>query len=140
MATPIRINPLDLETDVAVGVDLPMIASTGTTFQLNYTTLDQASANARNLLLTDKGERVMLPEFGCDLRKSLFENITPGLLTKMESKIRESFGYWLPYILINKLDLVSQQSENTIALTMVISLRGNSFDTRSIQLTLSVNG
>jgi len=139
VATPIRINPIDLELDVAVGIDLPMIGSTGTTLKLNYTTLDQASANARNLLLTDRGERLMHPEFGCDLRKSLFEQVTPSLLTKMDSRIREAFAYWLPYIAINKLELIPQDS-NTVGLTLVISLKGNMFDTRSIILTLSVDG
>lgn len=140
MAKVIRINPIDLELDVAVGVDLPVIGSVGTTFKLNYTTLDQASANARNLLLTDRGERVMLPEFGCDLRKSLFETLTPSLVTTLEARIRESFAYWLPYVAINQLTLTPDPTKNLLGIVMIISLKGNLLDTRSIELTLSVNG
>jgi len=140
MATPIRIDPLDLEADVAIGIDLPMIDSVGTRFRLNYTSMDQVSANARNLLLTNRGERLMLPDFGCDLRKSLFQQLTATLVSETEQKIRESFAYWLPHVVINELTLTPSYDQNQLSLRMIVSLAGNKFDTRSIELTLKTNG
>lgn len=137
MAIEIKIHPLDFEPDVAVGIDLPMIAGVGAAFKMNYTTLDQAVANAKNLLLTDRGERIMQPDFGCDLKKTLFENITEELTVTMENVIRESFDYWLPYIFINKLTITPYQDVNRVNILMEISLEGNKFDTRSIQLELT---
>jgi phage baseplate assembly protein W len=133
MAVEIRINPLDFEPDIAIGVDLPMIAG-GAAFQLNYTTLDQAVANAKNLLLTNRGERIMQPDFGCDLASTLFENITNDLVDVVDDKIRSSFDYWLPYIFINDLTIDPDEDANTIKINLTISLEGNQFDTRSIQL------
>lgn len=140
MATPIQINPIDFDIDVAVGVDLPMIDGSGTRFKLNYTSLDQTSANARNLLLTNKGERVMLPDFGCDLYKILFDNLSPNLVSKAEASIQESFSKWLPHVEIHQLQLTPNYDSNQLNLKMAIGLRGNRFDTRSIELTLSTNG
>lgn len=137
MAIEIKIHPLDFEPDVAVGIDLPMIAGVGAAFKMNYTTLDQAVANAKNLLLTDRGERIMQPDFGCDLKRTLFENITEELTVTMENVIRESFDYWLPYIFINKLTITPYEDKNRINILMEISLEGNKFDTRSIQLELT---
>jgi len=137
MAIEIKIHPLDFEPDVAVGIDLPMISGAGASFKMNYTTLDQAVANAKNLLLTDRGERIMQPDFGCDLKKTLFENITEELTVTMENVIRESFDYWLPYIFINKLNITPYQDTNRVNILMEISLEGNKFDTRSIQLELT---
>jgi phage baseplate assembly protein W len=137
MAIEIKLHPLDFEPDVAIGVDLPMISGVGAAFKMNYTTLDQAVANAKNLLLTNRGERIMQPDFGCDLRKSLFENVTEELTVTLENTIRESFDYWLPYIFINKLVVTPYPDQNKITLLMEISLEGNQFDTRSIQLELT---
>lgn len=140
MATPIQINPIDFDVDVAVGVDLPMIDGNGTRFKLNYTSLDQTSANARNLLLTNKGERMMLPDFGCDLYKLLFDNINSALITKAESNIQEGFAKWLPHVEIHQLQLIPDPDNNQLGLKMAIGLKGNRLDTRSIELTLSSNG
>lgn len=134
MAIEIKLHPLDFEPDIAIGIDLPMMAGTGAAFKLNYTTLDQAVANAKNLLLTNRGERIMQPDFGCDLRNTLFENITEDLITKLEDRIKSNFDYWLPYIFINELSIVPSEDQNRIYVSLTISLEGNKFDTRSIQL------
>lgn len=139
MAIEIKIHPLDFETDVAIGLDLPLVAEVGSGFKQNYTTLDQAVANAKNLLLTNKGERIMQPEFGCNLRAIIFENITPNLTSTIETTIRESFEYWLSYVFINSLSVEGLIDKNKITISMVISLQGNQFDTRSIQLEILTN-
>lgn len=139
MAIEIKVHPLDFEPNVAIGIDLPMMAGAGAAFKLNYTTLDQAVANAKNLLLTNKGERIMQPEFGCDLQNYIFENITEQTVTDIENTIRSSFEYWLPYIFINELLVVPNEDSNRINITLSISLEGNKFDTRSIQLEILVN-
>lgn len=139
MAIQIRIHPLDFQPDVAIGLDLPIMQSSGAGFKLNYTTLDQAVANAKNLLLTNKGERIMQPDFGCDLRNTVFENITDSLTLTIESVIKASFDYWLPYIFINDIQVIQYQDQNQITINLTISLEGNKFDTRSIQLDIINN-
>lgn len=137
MAEEIKLNPLDFEPDVAIGIDLPLNTAKGGGFKLNYLSLDQAVANSKNLLLTDRGERIMQPTFGCDLRRSLFENLTTTLVESLDTKIRSSFDFWLPYININELTLIPNEDRNTLFIRLVISLEGNEFDTRSIQLEIS---
>ena len=136
MAIEVRINPIDFEPNTAIGIDLPMNTSSGASFQLNYLSIDQAVANAKNLLLTNRGERIMQPEFGCDLRKTLFQNITEELVLDIESRIKTSFEYWLPYIFINEFTINEDVDANRVNLTLSISLVGNEVDTRSIQLEI----
>ena len=81
----------------------------------------------------------MQPTFGCDLRTIVFDNITEDLVAKIEDVIKTEFGYWLPYIFINELVVVPSEDTNQIAITLKISLEGNKFDTRSIQLEVSIN-
>jgi phage baseplate assembly protein W len=81
----------------------------------------------------------MQPDFGCDLRSLLFENISDDLLPKIEDTIRSSFDYWLPYIFINELTITTDPDRNRVFITMRISLEGNKFDTRSIQVEVINN-
>ena len=137
MAYEIRINPLDLQPDVAIGIDLPMDNASGAGFKQNYTTLDQAVANAKNLLLTNQGERVMLPTYGCNIRATLFENITDDLIENLENTIRSSFAVWLPYIFINELTITDDRDFHRIYIKLMISLKDNQFDTRPILIELN---
>ncbi|CAB4143484.1 baseplate wedge subunit [uncultured Caudovirales phage] len=138
MAYIIQVNPVDLEKNVALGLDLPLTGERGATFKQNYFTMDQAEANAKNLLLTEPGERVMLPEFGCGLKRTIFENLTAETTKALEMRIKNSFQTFLPYIFIQKLELTPDEDRNTLFVKMDISLDELGFDTRSI--LLEVNG
>ena len=137
MAIEIKQPALDFENDVAIGIDLPMGSFAGSQFQLNYTTINQAVANAKNLLLTNHGERPMRPTWGCNLRNVLFENSTDELVEAIEDTIRTNFEVQLPYINIADLMVTrSQTNPNQINITLSINLIGNEFDTRQIDVVL----
>jgi phage baseplate assembly protein W len=68
----IRINPIDIETNRAVGVSLPF-NGTGV-FNSTFTTTEQVKSNLLNVILTEPGERIFKPNFGVGLRSQLFEN------------------------------------------------------------------
>lgn len=127
------INPIDFELSTALGLDLPINGPVGSIFKLNYLSIDQAFANAKNLLFTNKGERVMQPNFGCDLQNIIFEQVSEDIIELVESNIRTAFSYWLPYIYINKLEVVPYEDRNRINILFIISLQGNKIETRSIQ-------
>ena len=134
MPTDVRLNTLDVNPSRGIGLDLPFFESVGSGLKINYSTLDQAVANGKNLLLTNHGERVMLPTFGCNLYRMLFDNQTDFLVENTKAVIQDQFNYWLPYIFINKLDVITDPDYNTMYISMVISLKNNQFDTRSIEL------
>jgi phage baseplate assembly protein W len=139
MAIEVKIPVLDSELNVAIGLDLPTNSNQGSLFQLNYLTIDQMVANAKNLLFTNYGERPMLPTFGCNLRNTLFENATEDLIMQIEDNIRENFQIWLPYIFINELVVDAPILQpNRVNVSLSISLIGNKFDTRSMQFELNV--
>ena len=138
MAYIIQVNPIDLEKNVALGVDLPMTAPYGSQFQLNYTSKEQAIANAKNLLLTEPGERIMLPDFGCGLKRALFEQLTDEGLSNLDRRIRLSFQKYLPYIFIQNLIFTPNQDQKSLAIKLDISLDPEGIDTQSI--LVQVNG
>lgn len=100
-----KINPIDLEPDVAVGIMLPMTDTNGTLFKLSYTTQEQAVSNLKNLLLTIRGERPMQPIFGTTIQRSLFQQITPSLIENIDQSVRTAIEFWLPYIILDDLEI-----------------------------------
>lgn len=106
MANPreyIKINPIDVQTDVAIGVPFPFNAEG--VFYSTYTTSDQVKSNLLNVLLTEPGERVFKPNFGVGLRKQLFENnidkeeLTDRITTQVDKYIH---GIELLEVNVNK--------------------------------------
>ena len=110
-------NPIDFEPDVAVGVKLPFGKPNGL-FSQSYTTEEQVVSNLKNLLLTRKGERVFQPEFGSNVYSLLFENIDIDIESKMVDTLTEDINFWLPYIVIDNIDVDSNQDRNSVRIEL----------------------
>tara|TARA_Y100001937_G_C6844202_1_gene209184 strand:+ start:15 stop:431 length:417 start_codon:yes stop_codon:yes gene_type:complete len=102
----------DLNPDVKIGLSLPMDHTDGSGFfPGTSTTLTQTSSNIRNLLLTNKGERVGQPEFGCGLLQILFEPLSENLLESVKTEIETSIAFWLPHVTISNIAVEQNESE-----------------------------
>tara|TARA_R110002167_G_scaffold194497_1_gene397179 strand:+ start:3970 stop:4377 length:408 start_codon:yes stop_codon:yes gene_type:complete len=66
-----RISPLNLNKNVTIGVAFPLDETN--LFKGTETVQDQIKANLLNLLLTTKGERINVPDYGVGLKQLLFE-------------------------------------------------------------------
>tara|TARA_Y100001938_G_scaffold134026_1_gene194032 strand:- start:198 stop:662 length:465 start_codon:yes stop_codon:yes gene_type:complete len=77
--------------------------------------------NAKLVMFTVPGERVMDPEFGVGLQKYLFENASPVLLDDIRAEISNQFGKYLPYVEITRLEVVDDpENDNKILVLMQI--------------------
>jgi phage baseplate assembly protein W len=57
-----------------------------------------------NLIMTNPGERIAQPGYGVGMRQFLFENLTTGLLLRIETKILSQVRDYLDYLTINNVD------------------------------------
>ena len=112
----IRVNPLDLQKNIVIGVSLPFNAPG--VFNKTYSTKDQIKSNLINLLLTDKGERIMNPEFGADLRRSLFDNITTSNIDLLQTKIIDAINIFIPEIELLNVNIEPNIDYNTLNVTI----------------------
>jgi hypothetical protein len=126
-----KVNVVDLsENDYKIlGIGINKVSDKGGAFAVNYTTLNQAKDNLVNLILTKKGERLMQPEFGCDIWRILFEPIVDGLVEqKIESSIVQAVEMWLPYLNIDEIIFDYDENDidaNRITLDVKFSLKSN---------------
>jgi phage baseplate assembly protein W len=111
-----KIHPLDLQPRKAVGVSLPFSAKD--VFTSTYTTKDALKANLINFLLTDKGERVLNPDFGIGLRSLLFEQATQDTKDQIDYLIRKGIADWFPELVINTLTITTTPDTNTVTIYM----------------------
>jgi phage baseplate assembly protein W len=103
---------LDLDPDVTIGLGLPMEHDdTKGFFPGTSTTLSQTGSNIRNLLLTNRGERVGQPTFGADLLLTLFEPMSDQLISTVEENISAAMEEWLPHVSVNKLEVEPDEIE-----------------------------
>jgi phage baseplate assembly protein W len=112
----IRVNPLDLQKNIAIGVSLPFNGPG--VFNKTFTTKDQIKSNLVNLLLTDVGERVMNPNFGCNLRRFLFEGITNDNIESLVFSLGNSISIFIPEITVNNIEVIPTPDSNLISLTI----------------------
>ena len=127
-----NVREIDRDDDIYVGIRFPLDHSPEGFFYKTKTIREQVKSNIRNLLLTEKGERVFQPNFGSNLKSLLFEQITPISLENVENDIRESLSTWLPYVNVNDLVVVQDSANSNKVLTSLeysTTLEPESLDT-----------
>jgi hypothetical protein len=112
----IRVNPLDLQKNIAIGVSLPFDGPG--VFNSTYTTKDQIKSNLVNLLLTSIGERVMNPNFGTELKKFLFEGITDSNSELLKNSLLNSIAIYIPEITVTDIAVIPNTDYNSINLNV----------------------
>ncbi len=125
----------DRNEDVFIGVRFPLDHSQEGFFYKTKTILEQAKSNMRNLLLTSLGERVMQPEFGSTLMDIIF-NQGPDVQNDVDESIREAVSNWLPYIIINEINMFQENNQVDVSIDFSVSLEPDSFDTLTFNFNI----
>lgn len=82
------------------------------------------------LMSTQLTERIMLPDFGCDLSAMLFENITTTLQTKIRGIIERAILLYEPRVKLEEINFErSDANEGVIFIEVVYRIR--TINTRS---------
>tara|TARA_Y100001963_G_scaffold143177_1_gene213719 strand:+ start:492 stop:914 length:423 start_codon:yes stop_codon:yes gene_type:complete len=134
-------HPIDENPDIAVGITLPLRLGNSGYFNQSYTTLEQAKTNIINLILTMKGERVMQPNLGADLHRTLFEQIGNDSIAQIETTIEDAINRWLPYINLDELKISDDTVDvdrNIYRISMKFSLKND--PSRFEEITFKVAG
>jgi phage baseplate assembly protein W len=118
-----RINPLDLNNNVRIGVAFPL--NDVNIFSGTLTIKEQLKSNFLNLLLTNPGERLNHPNYGVGLKNQVFENNINAENLKEIINIKTSF--WIPQIIITEV-IINLDMDNyraTLKILYNINLDGS---------------
>lgn len=105
-----------------LGILLPIRKGNNGFFNQGTTLMTQAKSNLINLILTKKGERVMQPEFGCDVHEIIFEAITDDNLANIKGSIQSAIKIWLPYVNLVDVQIQKDEDHNSVYATLTFNL------------------
>lgn len=90
----------------------------------------------RNLVLTDRGERLFQPRIGCDVRALLFDNFTHETTDMVRKLIRETIENYEPRCNLITVDVSNRIDSNSIKIYIVFSII-NSEEPVSLEIVLN---
>ena len=90
-----------------------------------------------NLLLTNKGERLMNPEYGSDIRRYLFEPLDYGTSALVKQNIVTTIGRFEPRISVQEIVSRPDFENNGFEITMTYSIVGTSNPPVTVDFFLS---
>jgi phage baseplate assembly protein W len=90
----------------------------------------------KNLLLTDRGERLMQPDIGCDIRGSLFENIDANTVLILKENIKTTIKTYEPRCICKKVVVQANIDQNIIRVTVLFTVINSNKDS-SLTIDLS---
>lgn len=102
-------------------------------YSMNKTALESVKQNLKMLLLTNPGERMMLPDYGVGLRAMLFAQNSSELDGMIKNRIDSQVKQYMPFVSVKNIDIATmEQNENAIYIKV-------SFVVPSLRLTEEIN-
>ena len=99
------------------------------------TDVDAVKQSIKNLVLTNKMERAFQPTLGCDIRKALFENISPTTIIMAKQAIVETLERHEPRCNIVNVKASVDEDNNALYISVVFSVINNE-DIQELNLVL----
>ena len=104
-------NTTDVDTvEEFLGFKLPL---TFETLNMSTNTLESTKTNLEALLKIERGERIMQPNLGINLRRHLFQPMSSETAVQIEEDIISQIAIWMPFLQIIEV-VVTQEQENNL--------------------------
>jgi uncharacterized protein len=120
-----------------INIDFPFKDSPeGFYFNLNATDADAIRADLLHLLLTNKGERLYLPDFGSDLKKYIFEPNDDVTHEQIKDNLNQTIKRYMPNLIINDITFKKDSIEELIIVELTYTVTDGTFNsTDTVTLT-----
>ena len=123
---PQLINPIDLNPNLAIGVNIPF--SGPSVFTSNYLTSQAIKNNLINYFLTNPGEIPLNPTFGGGLRAFVFQQISENSLDGLKENVSLKLETYFPNVIINSLDVLKRDDENSVVVQLKYSIANSNIN------------
>ena len=124
-----KINPLDINNNVRIGVSFPLNEVNMTSGTL--TTKEQIKTNLINLLLTVPGERINNPNYGIGLKNLVFESSVDE--NTLLENINTQTSFFMPEISVESTKIERELDLYRLSISITYSINNEKNDD-SIQI------
>tara|TARA_B100000287_G_C20310919_1_gene653781 strand:+ start:201 stop:686 length:486 start_codon:yes stop_codon:yes gene_type:complete len=135
---------VDNDTSRFVGLDLPIRKGDDINgyFASTSTTLEAVRNNIRNLVNTTRGERLMQPGIGLNLRKYLFQQMSEDLIAAIENDILDVIDFWLPFVDVRDMRILTHDFDtnipvNTINIEIIFNIKKDPNTLDSVEFSVA---
>ena len=120
-----------------INIDFPFKDSPeGFYFNLNATDADAVKADLLHLLLTNKGERLYMPDFGSDLKKYIFEPNDSVTHSEIKDNLNGTIKRYMPNLTIDDIKFRNDSIEELIIVELTYTVTDGTFNsTDTVTLT-----
>ena len=120
-----------------INIDFPFKDSPeGFYFNLNATDADAVRADLLHLLLTNKGERLYMPDFGSDLKKYISEPNDGVTHSEIKDNLNETIKRYMPNLTIDSIKFRNDSIEELIIVELTYTVTDGTFNsTDTVTLT-----
>lgn len=95
-----------------ININFPFQDSTeGNFVELNQTDEKAVKADIVHIILTQKGERLYLPDFGTNLRRFLFEPQDGITENDIQREIKDVLGKYIPNLTVDSVNIENSEDE-----------------------------
>ena len=103
---------------------------------ITETSNDAIKADLLHLLLTNKGERLYMPDFGSDLKKYIFEMNDQTTHDEIKDNLNETIKRYIPNLQIDDITFREEEVLESITAVIKITITDNVFvSTDTIEIT-----
>ncbi len=130
------------KTDRTFGLLNPILESTdGNVFKMSTDSMGKIKSQLYSVVFTNKGDRVMLPEFGTSIQALLFEPMNDEIFVKIENELKQAINKWVPAVTVSSikfLDRTENIENNIMDIAIEYNLTIDPSITDHIQIELTV--
>lgn len=83
---------------------------------------DSIKQSLYNLIMTNRGDRLYQPTIGCDVKRILFENVTPDRLLLAREYIKNTISMHEHRVNVISIDVTGALDSNAIAITITYNV------------------
>ena len=103
---------------------------------IEYTDIGMIQTQIINWFSTNKGERIMFPSFGANMRQYLFEAINSNTFETLEMKMKDDLKTYFPMVTLQDLQVLGSEEYNKIKISLTYFVSNfNTSDT--VELTFN---
>ena len=92
----------------------------GSLFQMSHSLEDQIRDNLKNLLSTNHGERMMLTDFGANLKELAYELTSEDVISEAIFRISTAVGKYMPFVSLETLEPSTSAGEDGVSIISTI--------------------
>lgn len=129
------VNVIKGASDKLIGFSYPFGAVKGKGYFSSFSGGELIASNIKALLRTHRGERFMLPVYGCNLKEFLMDTIDDITIEEIKRTISNSISLYLGDIKLENLSVMPLNEDSSLRVTLYVSVKADP----QVKIKLSLN-